>query len=169
MDNTRFPDFLQAGKIVAVHGIRGEVKILPWADEPGFLLDFPVFYLNGRGYQVQSCRVHKTCVLAKLEGVDDVAAAQALRDQVVQIARKDARLEEGTVFIADLIGLPVYCGGEQIGVVTQVLSMPANDVYVVKGRREYMIPAVREFVKEINTREGYLSVSLLEGMETDAP
>ena len=58
--------FLQAGQIVSTHGVQGEVKILPWADAPEFLLDFDTFYLNGKPYEVVSSRVHKTCVLAKL-------------------------------------------------------------------------------------------------------
>lgn len=95
-------------------------------------------------------------------------AAQALRNQTVQVRRADVELEEGTAFIAELIGLPVYAGGKEIGRLTEVLPMPGNDVYVVKGEKEYMIPAVKEFVQEMNVEEGFLKVSLIEGMETDA-
>ena len=60
--------YLQTGKIVSTHGVHGEVKLLPWADGPEFLLQFHTLYLDGRPYQVEQSRVQKTCVLLKLEG-----------------------------------------------------------------------------------------------------
>lgn len=99
------PSLLQAGEIVNAHGVHGEVKILPWADGPEFLLQFDTLYLQDRPYKVEFSRVHKSCVLCKLEGVDDAAAATHLRGQVVSIDRDGLELPEGAVFIADLIGL----------------------------------------------------------------
>ena len=159
--------FLDAGKIVSTHGVRGEVKILPWADDPAFLLDFDTVYLDGKAYAVQSSRVQKTCVLMKLAEIDDVEAAAGLRDRIVQIRRSDAQLDEGSVFIADLIGLPVFSDGVQIGEVADILSYPGNDVYVVRGEHEYMIPGVSEFILEKNVDEGDVRVKLIEGMRTD--
>ena len=161
-------EYLEAGKIVSTHGVRGEMKVLPWADGPEFLTLFDRVYLSGKEYPVESVRIQKTCNLLKLQGVDTVEAAQALRNQTVLVLRSDVELEEGTAFIAELIGLPVYAGGKEIGRLREVLPMPGNDVYVVKGEKEYMIPAVKEFVQEINVEEGFLRVSLIEGMETDA-
>lgn len=160
--------FLDAGQIVTTHGVRGTVKVLPWADGPEFLCLFERIYLNGQEYEVESCSVQKTCVLLKLAGVDTVEAAQALRNLVVRVNREDVELEEGTVFIADLLGLPVYADGQEIGKVADVMTMPGNDVYIVKGEHEYMIPAVKEFVLETNVDEGYVKVKLIEGMRTDA-
>ena len=60
--------YLEAGLIVATHGVRGEIKILPWADGPEFLLEFDNIYVNGTSYAVESGRVHKTCALLKLQG-----------------------------------------------------------------------------------------------------
>ena len=159
--------FLDAGKIVSTHGVRGEVKILPWADDPAFLLDFDTVYLDGKAYAVQSSRVQKTCVLMKLAEIDNVEAAAGLRNRIVQIRRSDAQLDEGSVFIADLIGLPVFSDGVQIGEVADILSYPGSDVYVVRGEHEYMIPGVSEFILEKNVDEGYVRVKLIEGMRTD--
>lgn len=159
--------FLEAGQIVSTHGVRGELKVMPWADDPEFLLDFDTVYLGGRPVRVQSSRVQKTCVLMKLEGIDDVDAAARLRGQTVSIRREDAHLDEGAVFIADLIGLPVLCGDETIGKVTDILQRPGNDVYVVTGTHEYLIPGVPEFILERNLDEGYVRVKLIEGMRTD--
>ncbi|MGO5115957.1 ribosome maturation factor RimM [Candidatus Avoscillospira sp. LCP25S3_F1] len=159
--------YLEAGEIVNTHGIRGEVKINPWADGPEFLVDFDTFYLNGVPYAVESARVHKSVVLCKLEGVDTIEQAQKLRGTVVCIDRDEVELEEDAVFIADLIGLPVLADGVEIGRVEDVLTMPGNDVYVVKGQRSYMIPAVKEFLLDVNVEEGYVRVKLIEGMCTD--
>ena len=118
--------YLQTGKIVSTHGVRGEVKLLPWADSPEFLLQFDTLWIGGRAYRVESSRVQKTCVLVKLAGIDTVEAASALRDQVVSIDRADAQLPQGSIFIADLLGLPVYDGETPIGRLIDVMSRPAS-------------------------------------------
>ena len=147
--------YLPAGKIVSTHGLRGDVKILPWADSPEFLLDFDTVYLAGKPYTVEDARVQKTCVLMKLAGVDSVEAAARLRDVVVEIDRDDAELPEGSMFIQDLIGLPVLCEGKTLGKVKEILQLPANDVYVVEGEQEYMIPAVPEFILEMESAPAF--------------
>ena len=179
--------YLEAGKIVSTHGVRGEVKVLPWADAPEFLLKFRTFYLTGSddkkspetaaggasgtrvpaALSVEQSRVQKTCVLIKFEGIDSVEDAQKLREQVISIARDDPHIPAGTVFQADLIGLPVRADGAQIGTIREILSMPSSDVWVVRGEREYMIPNVKAFVPEIDLSLGYVSVKLIEGMETN--
>ena len=159
--------YLEAGEIVGTHGIRGEVKIMPWCDGPDFLKAFHSFYIEGTPYKVEAARVHKNMLLCKLQGVDDVSIAQTLKNKVVKIDRDSAPVAKGRVFIADLIGLPVYAEGEEIGTLKDVYSGPANDVYIVKGKREYMIPAVSEFLEDVNPDEGYIKVKLLEGMATD--
>ena len=161
--------YLPAGKIVSTHGLRGDVKILPWADSPEFLLDFDTVYLAGKPYTVEDARVQKTCVLMKLEGIDTVEEAAKLRDQVVFIARDDIELEDGAMFIQDLLGLPVLTeDGAELGKLKEVISTGANDVFYVKGVHEYMIPAVPEFVLERNIDDGFIRVRLIEGMQTDA-
>ena len=157
--------FLEAGKIVSTHGVRGEVKILPWADDADFLVGLPRVFVDGREYAVQHSRVQKTCVLMKLAGIDDVDAAAKFRDKTVCISRTDVALPEGSVFIADLIGLRVVTDtGDEIGTVSDIMTMPGNDVYVVTGSREYLIPAVPEFILERNLDAGFVRVKLIEGM-----
>lgn len=159
--------WLEAGKIVGTHGVRGEVKVEPWADGPSFLLDFDRVKIDGTEYAVEQARVHKQQVLLKLAGVDTVEAAAALRGRVLRIDRSQARLDESAVFIADLIGLPVFAGGEEIGRIAEVLTLPANDVYVVRGAHEYLIPVVREYVLHVDPQAG-VTVRLVEGMQADA-
>ena len=159
--------YLEAGQIVSTHGVQGEVKVLPWCDGPEFLKGFDTFYIEGQAYPVLAARVHKNMLLCHLRGVDDMNAAQALKNKVIQIDRDAANIPEGRVFISGLIGLPVYAGGQEIGALQDVYTGPANDVYIVQGQRQYMIPAVSEFLEEVNVDEGYIRVKLLEGMATD--
>lgn len=159
--------YLEAGKIVNTHGIAGEVKILPWADGPEFLLDFDTLYIDGQPVELKGARVHKNCVLAKLAGIDDINQAMKLRDKIVCIDREDVELEEGAFFLADLMGLEVREAetGKVLGTIHDILTPPANNVYVVRGgEREYMIPAVPEFILKTNIDDGYLLVRLIEGM-----
>jgi 16S rRNA processing protein RimM len=114
---------------------------------------------------VRSARPHKGNVIALLEGVDDVNAAMLLKNKVVSIARADAHLPEGSFFLADIIGLDVVDeAGHKLGILTDILSPSVQQIYVVKGEREIMIPAVPEFILETNVEGGYLKVRLIEGM-----
>ena len=158
-------EFLDCGQIVNTHGVRGEVRIVPWADSPDFLCQFSTLYLDGAPRRVLSSRGHKGSVIAKLDGVDTVEAAMLLRNKTVQIRRADARLPEGTFFLADVIGLKVVDEqGKTLGTLKEVLSPSVQQVYVVEGEREILIPAVPEFILETNIAGGYLKVRLIEGM-----
>ncbi len=159
--------YIEAGQIVSTHGVRGEVKIMPWCDGPEFLRQCRTLYIEGKAYPVLSSRIHKTMLLCHLKGVDSMNAAQAMTDKIVSIDRDAAEIPEGRVFIADLIGLPVYADGTEIGTLSDVYTGPANDVYIVKGKKEYMIPAVSEFLEEVNVDAGYVKVHLIPGMGDD--
>ena len=157
--------FLEAGEIVTTHGVRGEVKVLPWADSPEFLLDFKRVLIGTKEYNVEQCRVQKTCNLMKLSGVDTMEGAQALRGKTVKVYREDA--PEGIIFAAELIDVDVYAGDTFIGKIYDVLDYPGNKVYVVKGQYEYMIPAVKQFIISTDLDENRMQVQLIEGMRTD--
>lgn len=157
--------YLEAGRIVNTHGVRGEVKIQPWADSPEFLKGFSRLYIDGKPYRLLSARVHKSSVIASLEDVDDVNAAMALRDKTVFIDRREARLPEGGYFIQDLIGAKVVTeDGAELGTLAEVLNMPASDVYVVRGEREILIPAVPQFIISRDIDEGVITVRMMEGL-----
>ena len=157
--------FIEAGEIVTTHGVRGEMKILPWGDSPEFLLDYKRVRIDGRDYKVISCRIQKTCNLMTLEGIDSIDQAQLLRGKVVEIYRDDA--PDDIIFAAELEGVRVFCDGQEIGVLKDVLDYPGNKVYVVKGKHEYMIPAVKQFVLSVDLEENIMQVRLIEGMRTD--
>ena len=159
-------EYLETGEVVTTHGIHGELKIYPWADSPDFLLQFRSLRIGATDYEVASSRVQGTCVLVKLKGIDTVEAASALIHSTVYFDRTGITPESG-YFIADLIGLDVRCDGESIGTLKEVLQYPGNDVWVVRGKREYLIPSVPSFILGVHIPEGYAEVRLLEGMASD--
>ncbi|MBR7122195.1 MAG: 16S rRNA processing protein RimM [Oscillospiraceae bacterium] len=157
--------FLEAGEIVTTHGVHGEIKVYPWADDADFLTDFNRVRIDGLEYTVESCRVQKNCNLLKLKGVDTVEQAQLLRGKVVEIYREDASDE--LIFAAELIGIRVFCQDEELGEITEVLDYPGNKVYVVKGEHSYMIPAVKQFICSTDLDANIMQVQIIEGMRTD--
>ncbi len=157
--------YLEAGKIVGTFGVRGEVKLQPWCDSAEFLKKIKTLYIDGRPVEVVSSRVHKDMLIVLFRGVEDVNAAMALKNKVVFFAREDAKLPPGRYFIADLIGARVVDeSGAPVGELTEVLDMPAGQVYVVQGETEHTIPAVPEFVLDIDADGGVIRVHLIEGM-----
>jgi len=160
-------EFLEAGKIVNTHGIRGEVKIQPWADSAEFLQSFETLYIDGVSVPLVSGRVHKNFLIAHFEGITDINAAIALKNKLVHIRRTDAHLPPGHFFIQDILGLPVADeSGVQFGTLKEVLPQPGGDVYVITGRdgAEHLVPDVPAFILEKNLDEGFIRVRLIEGM-----
>lgn len=157
--------FLEAGQIVTTHGVRGQLKVLSWADSPEFLKNFTRVRIDGRQYDVESCSVQKNCNLLKLKGIEDMDAAQALRGKTVEVFREDAPRD--LIFAAELIGVNVFDRGAYIGSISEVLDYPGNKVYVVKGTYTYMVPAVKQFILNVDLDANTMQVSLIEGMRTD--
>ena len=157
--------FVEAGEIVSTHGVRGEVKVLPWLDCPEMLCEFDRCRIEGKDYKIEQCRVQKTCNLVKLTGIDTMEAAQLMRGKTLELYRDD--IDDDVIFAAELIGVDVFCEGEQIGKIVDVLDYPGNSVYVVKGKYEYMIPAVSAFILDTNMAENTMQVKVIEGMRSD--
>ena len=158
-------EFIEAGEIVTTHGVKGEMKVLPWMDGPEILCEFDRCRINGKEFEMDQVRVQKTCNLVKLQGIDTVEEAQKLRGKALELYRED--IDEEVIFAAELIGMEVFSNGEKIGKITEVLSYPGNSVYVVKGQYEYMIPAVSQFILETDMEANTMQVKLLEGMRSD--
>ena len=157
--------FIEAGEIVTTHGIKGEVKVLPWLDSPEDLCDFDRCRIDGKEFEIEQCRVQKTCNLVKFAGIDTMEAAQAMRGKRIELYRED--IDDEVIFAAELIGMEVFCDGEMIGKIKEVLDYPGNSVYVIKGTREYMIPAVKEFILSTDMEKNEMQVKLIEGMRSD--
>ena len=161
--------YLEVGKVTGVHGLMGEVRVQPWADSPDFLCRFKTLYVDEAHFpmNVQRARVHKNMVIIKFEGPTDVPGALSLRGATLYIDRADAQLPEGTFFLADIYGLEVRDAstGAVLGKIADVLTLPANNVYVVRGGpRELMIPAVDAFIAETNIEGGFVRINMIEGL-----
>lgn len=160
---------LEAGKIVTVFGLKGEVKVQPWCDTPEFLCEFDtLYYKSGTPVNVERSRVQKNMVIMKIEGTDSVEEAQKLRNRVLYIDREDVELDEGCYFIQDLIGLTVMESkdGKVYGKLSDVSQTGANDVYHIKAEdgKEYLIPAIPEVIDSIDLEGGIMKITALDGL-----
>ena len=162
--------FLECGKIVSTHGLRGEVKVQPWCDGPEALLPISTFYLDGgkTPMKAEKCRTQKNMVLLKLAGVDTPEAAQALRGRVLWLDREEDTLADGQYYIQDLIGLSVEDAdtGETYGRLCDVTETGANDVYHVAfpDGSVQLVPAIPQVIAAIDVDDGKMLIRPLEGL-----
>ena len=157
--------YLEAGRVVNTHGVRGEVKLEPWADSPAFLLKLPTLYVGEKPYKIAAAREHKGMLLVKFEGVDDVNAAMTLKNRVAFLDRGDVKLEAGAFFLQDILGADVVDeSGTQLGKLVDIIESAASNIYVVQGEREILIPAVPAFILKTDAEAGVITVRLIEGM-----
>ena len=159
--------YIEAGRIINTHGVRGEVKMEVWLDSPDDLLRYKRVFIDGKEKTLLSARLQNRFVLAAVEGVESINDAMPLKGKTVYIAREDALLPPGGYFLQDLIGARVI--GEdrrEIGVLTDILERPASNVYIVTdpNGREILIPEVPAFVLKADAEAGLITVRLLEGM-----
>ena len=164
---------LEAGKIVSVFGLKGEVKVQPWCDTPDFLCEFDtLYYKSGTPVEVEHARVQKNIVVMKIKGVDSVVEAQKIRKRVLYLDREDVELGEDTYFVQDLIGLKVIDlnSGREYGELTEVSETGANDVYHIKSEngKMYYIPAIPSVIAETDVEGGVMKITPLEGLFDDA-
>lgn len=158
-------ELIETGRIVNTHGLRGEVKIEPWADSPEAFCAFERLFVEGVERRVERSRVQKRFVIAKLAGIDAIEEAEKLRNRVVYVPREDIALEEGGFLLADLIGCAAFDqAGGALGKVTDILTPPGGEVLEIRGEREVLVPLNDEFLLEADVEAGRVTVRLLEGM-----
>lgn len=162
--------FLEIGKIVAVQGLKGEVRAEAWCDSPEFLCGFDTLYFNkGRvPVTIEHSRPHKNVVVLKLEGIDTPEAAGDLRGKVLYMDRDDVQLEDGCYFVQDLIGLKAVDAddGTVYGILSEVTYTGANDVYHIKcdDGAERLIPAIPDVIEKTDIENGCLLIHKLDGL-----
>lgn len=164
--------FLEIGKIVAVQGLKGEVRVEAWCDSLEFLCEFETLYFNKGKTPVSivKARPHKNIVLMKIKGIDTPEAAQELRGKVLYMDRNDVELEEGSYFVQDLEGLEVIDAddGTVYGTLSQVSFTGANDVYHIKnGDKEWLIPAIPDVIEKTDIEGGKMLIHKMEGLFED--
>lgn len=160
---------IKIGRIVNAVALRGEVKVYNYSGYKERYEELDRIIVEGKAYEIEKVRYQQQMVILKLAGVNDRNAAEAMKNKDVFITEEDLQeLPEDTFYIRDLIGLEVLDveTGEAIGSLKDVLQPSNQDVYVVKRPEgsDVLIPAVSEFVKEVNVKEGFVKVHLIEGM-----
>ena len=162
---------LEVGQIVNTHGIKGEIKVVPFTDDISRFDKLKKVYVKTKKesklYQIEGVRYHKNMVLLKLQGIDNPEQAELLKNSFLEIDRGDAvPLKEGTYFIADLIGLEVYTDeGKLLGKVDDIYNTGANDIYVVKDElgKTILLPGIKDVIKQVILDEKII-VHLIPGL-----
>ncbi len=159
---------IETGKIVNTHGVKGELKVVPWADDPTVFQNFKTVTIDSIPYSVRSVRYQGQNVLLKLDGVNDMTAAEGLKNKIVFADRNDFDLPDGTYFIQDLIGLTVVEDetNKELGKITEVFSTGSNDVYEIAcsdGKKRY-IPAIKDCVRNTDLDAREMRIHVMEGL-----
>ena len=153
-------EIFNIGKIVNTHGVRGEVKVLPLTDDMKRFDDLNEVSIGGKNYIIENRKYQKDRVILKLEGIDSIEETAKIRNKYIEIERKDVvELPDDTYFISDIIGCRVIDTDEfEYGKVFDVIQTKNNDVYWVKGKKEILIPVLKEIVTDINVDDGVITI-----------
>jgi len=160
------------GKIVATHGIKGQLRVAVYSGEFETILSLASLMLKGpdgrmETFQVAAAAVHGKKLILSLEEYDNINQSLPLVGHEVYVARNQLpELSEGEFYWSDLLGLRVETDhGEVLGELVDIIATGSNDVYVVKdGKREYLIPALEDIVLDVNLDAGIMKVSPPEGL-----
>ena len=165
--------YLETGKIVGTHGIKGMVRVQPWSDSGEFLTNFKRFFLSPNGEnELKTLKIqpHGGVVLVAFKGIDTVEQAESLRGKTLYISREDIKLPEGRYFIDDLIGCGVFDAdsGVKYGEISEVSQTGANDVWHVRsGEKEYLLPAIDEVIATVDPENERLEIRPMKGIFDD--
>jgi 16S rRNA processing protein RimM len=167
MDN-----YIRVGVITTTHGLKGEVKVFPTTDEINRFDDLKKVYLDsGKEYiplSIEHVKYFKQLVILKFEEINDINDIEKYRGKDLFIPRDEAiALNEDEYFIFDLIDSEVYTeDGDKLGIVTEILTSSANDVYVVKTKdnKEVLLPSIKECILDVDTVNKKIIVHLMDGL-----
>ena len=161
-------ELITIGRIVAPHGVRGDLRILPDTDRPSIYKKLESIRLGGRTYGLLSARPHKNVYIVHLEGVDDRNTAETLVNQIVQVPLSALpERPEGSIYYFELVGMTVVTEeGDNVGTIKEVLKTGANDVYVIEGNdgKEYLFPAIKQCILKVDLEAGEMTVHIMDGL-----
>ena len=165
-------EFLEIGKFVGTHGVRGMVRIQPWSDDGEFLTQFKKFYLDKGKTQIELNKItpHGNVVIAAVKGIDSIELAEGLRNQVLYIKRDDAHLPEGRYFVSEIIGAQVFDAdsNQLLGTLSEVSPTGANDVWHIKSSdKEYLVPAIPDVIVNVDISADKVLIRPLKGIFDD--
>lgn len=166
-------DLLQIGVITSTHGIRGEVKVFPTTDDNNRFKKLKECFIEYKNEMIpvkaKNCKFFKNMVILKFEDLDDINEIEKYKQCKLWVDRAHAvKLDADEYFITDLIGMNVLLeNGETLGSLTEIIPTGANDVYVVidDDRKEWLLPAIKECILEVDMEHRKMIVRLMKGME----
>ena len=165
-------ELLQVGVITQTHGIRGEVKVFPTTDDAARFRDLKHVLLDtGKEtlpLEVENVKFFKQFVILKFKGFDNINDVEGYKRCPLLVERSEAvPLEEDEYFITDMIGMQVSTdSGEDFGVLKDVLTTGANDVYVIErpSEGEVLIPAIKECILDVDIPGRKMTVHVMKGL-----
>ena len=159
---------INIGKIVTTHGVRGDIKVYPHTNIEDMFGKLKKIYIGDEEYKISSVKYAKGCPVLNINGLNTVEEAQKLiGKQVFADEEGLPKLEEDSFYLKDIIGCTAM--NEQdgdIGKITDVMFTGANDVYEITAEsgRKILVPAVKEFILNVNVADKIITVKLIEGM-----
>ncbi|MFW0779939.1 ribosome maturation factor RimM [Rossellomorea marisflavi] len=166
--------WFNVGKIVNTHGIKGELKVLSMTDFPeeryqkGNELTLFIEGKEPKSLMIASYRKHKNFVLLMFEGYSDINEVEGFKQGILKVDESQLQdLDEGEFYFHEIIGCVVRTtSGEELGVVKEILSPGANDVWVVKAPRgkEHLIPYIEDIVKKVDIAQKEIIIEPMEGL-----
>lgn len=166
-------EYLEAGKIVGTHGIRGAVRIDPWADSAESICGFNRMFIDSdkKELQILSIKPHGRIAICEFKGTDTIEKAEKLRGKTLYIKRDDASIPEGKYFVEELIGCKVFDfeNDKYLGDICDVSKTGANDVWhIINTGREYLIPVIEDVIRSVDIDSQKIIISPLKGIFEDA-
>ena len=159
---------LEIGRIVNTHGIRGEVKVQPWCDDVSLFETVGVIYTaDGAKLTIDGVRYHKGNVMLQFHGIDNINQVEHLKGLVILAERENLPpLEPDEFYLSDMLGMSVMENGRKLGVFCDFVEIAGRKIYIIKmdDGEEFMLPAVPEFIREIDITTRVMTVSLPEGL-----
>ena len=158
------------GEIVSAVGIKGEVKVKCYTSSPERFSGLDFVFCEEKKTRIEKAGTKGNMAVLKLEGISDRNQAEEMRGTGLYIMEDDLEeLPEDTYYVKDLVGLKVISDedNEEVGEISDVIQNTAQDIYVIKGesfKGDVMVPAVKEFIREVNVGSGYIRIKFIEGM-----
>ena len=164
-------EYTIVGKIISSHGIKGEVKIYPLTDNLNRFDYLKTAYIGDKKINVklEKVKYHKNLAILKFKEFNDINEIIPFKDNFIYVDEAEkVVLPENHFFIYDLVGSKVFDTKSQlIGILSDVIQGPSNDIYIIKDMekdKEYLIPAVKQFIVDVDIDNKKIVIDPIEGM-----